>query len=123
MKQLIIFALVLLASTLSVDYAYGDTPEYAPKHVIIRERGTLIEDRSSLSDVQVCLYGNILQIESTSIGDADIYIVDSWGNVLAYDRLDVNVGHLMMSAPDSAGSYTIVIWSDIYYGEGSFTIE
>ena len=123
MKRLLIVVLTLMAGFASIEKSAGEEPEYAPKHVIIRQQGTLIEDRSGYSNVDVYLHSNYISVETSSIGDAEIYIVDSFGKVTEYGLLDSHLGYLMMDIPVVSGYYTIVICSDTYYGEGNFTIE
>lgn len=123
MKQSIIYVFTILSSLAFFVNAYGEEPEYAPKHVIMTERGTLIEDRDTHFNVQVYLYGDSLSIEANSIGLAEVFIVDAWSKVVGYDIYNSETGFLSINTPYLAGIYTIVICSDIYYGEGTFTIE
>lgn len=123
MKQSIIYVFTILSSLAFFVNAYGEEPEYAPKHVIMTERGTLIEDRDTHSNVLVYLYEDFLTVEASSIGVAELFIVDAWGKVVGYDIYNSETGFFSINAPYLPGIYTIVICSDIYYGEGTFTIE
>lgn len=89
----------------------------------MREQGTLIEDRSRHFDIDVFIYDYCISIEGSEIGDAEVYIVDSFGGVVEYGILSSVPGTLVMDVPETPGCYTIVIWSDTYYGEGEFVIE
>lgn len=123
MKRLTIFALTLISCLASFANVAGEEPATPPKQVIMRELGSLIEDRDCSSNVNVYLYGNTISIETSSIGTAEVYIVDSFGRTTGYGVADTTIGYLMMDTPEIPGNYTIVIWSDTYYGEGQFEIE
>ena len=123
MKRLTFFALTLFSCLASFANVIGDEPTTPPKQVIMRERGTLIEDRTTSSNVYVLLLGDTISIETSSIGAAEVYIVDSFGRTTCYGVADATIGYLVMDTPEIPGNYTIVIWSDTYYGEGQFVIE
>ena len=64
-------------------------------------------------------YVNLIYV---GIGDADVYIVNSENEVQCHERLYEGSNSMNIYCQLSLGSYTLIIESDCYYGEGSFNV-
>lgn len=64
-----------------------------------------------------------LEVECYGIGDADIYVVDSFGHTIDQMVVYDGTNTAFMPLPNNSGNYILVIWSERYYGEGYFNVE
>lgn len=107
---------------------YADTVDDAVPESIRIRRSVMTNDidREGFSSVNACFWRGINQIElsCSGIGTAEIYVVDSSDKIVGYDVIDSSINNsLFIDTPHASGVYTLIIWSEKYYGEGTFTIN
>lgn len=81
--------------------------------------------RSIDQDVKVFLNdtAKTIEIELFDFTDGEIYIVDQNSQVVDMTHVLAGDTYVIMSQPETAGHYSLIITSNEYYGEGYFCIE
>ena len=64
-----------------------------------------------------------IEIELLDFTDGEIYIVDQNNQVVDMTHVLAGDTYVIMSQPETAGHYSLIITSNEYYGEGYFCIE
>lgn len=64
-----------------------------------------------------------IEIELLDFPDGEIYIVDQNNHVVDMAHVLAGDTYVIMSQPETAGHYSLIINSNEYYGEGYFCIE
>lgn len=95
------------------------------EEIRIVTRGHIKKDRDLFPDAQATMYyaQKLIEIQMFELGETQIYVVDSFGRVVFEELVDGNNNIATFEAPEKPGSYTLVIWSANYYGEGTFCIR
>lgn len=95
------------------------------EEIRIVTRGHIKKDRDLFPDAQATMYyaQKLIEIQMFELGETQIYVVDSFGRVVFEELVDGNNNIATFEAPEKPGSYTLVIWSSNYYGEGTFCIR
>lgn len=64
-----------------------------------------------------------IEIELFDFTDGEIYIVDQNNHVVDMAHVLAGYTYVIMSQPETAGHYSLIITSNEYYGEGVFIVE
>lgn len=128
MKKLILLVFAVFLSTSLFYYdAYGksDRNRKVIKTIVINKNahGSATVDRSIFSDVKafLCEETHAVEIDFFEVSKGDIYIMDSNGEIVAYDT--ITSSHQILDAPMHKGNYCLIIDSPSLYAEGLFYIE
>ncbi len=66
---------------------------------------------------------NMIELDCLYLGEVDVYIINSDGNVVAEDSFNSEfVTTFTIDTPETPGVYWIILNSTIMYAEGSFSI-
>lgn len=74
-------------------------------------------------DAYLNLNSNTIEIDFSGLGEGEIYIVDQNNHVVDMAHVLAGDTYVIMSQPETAGHYSLIITSNEYYGEGYFCIE
>lgn len=122
-KSFLLISLLLLAS---VFVQAQDNKDKQPDRTELEILQTLYgePDRSGFVDVNAYYYSlnGIVEVEAYGIGTADIYVVDDLGKIVNRGILTSELPICTLTAPESDGIYTLVIWSESYYGEALLNV-
>lgn len=66
---------------------------------------------------------SIIEIQYEGIGDAEVYIVNSHNQVEIEETISDWENYAWIECQLPSGTYTLIISSDVYYGEGNFHID
>lgn len=124
MKKLFLMAVMSLC-TLGLWAQSDENQESDKKRMEIAQTALGDRDRSGFFNVEayLCLNDGVIEISAIGIGEADIYIVDANSRTIFCSVLTEDMMLSSVPIPNLAGNYTLVIWSDCYYGESMFTIN
>lgn len=91
---------------------------------IVRElqNNEIMRDISSTVNAYINYDLSILELECYGIGDADVFVVDSNNQIVEQIIVFEGIHTAFIPLPEKYGNYVLVIWSDNYYGEGTFQI-
>ena len=110
-------------------FAYTDSNKNNENKILIPVKKIHDNSITNYDRVDVDIYAlldnssKIIEIDITAdIGSGEIYITDSGSNVID-STVFTGQGRTILSAPLSKGDYCLTVWSDVYYGEGIFTIK
>lgn len=128
MKRFFIFATMLMALTVSagelMDVPPPTTP--SPETIILVPQDMFDIDRS----LAICEYAcdadkGMVHITCYSTGrNTELYLISQTGAVVDLVMIDSDITqYTFLTLPDVSGSYRIVLNSEKYYGEDTFTIE
>lgn len=129
MKQIILRFAMLALSLISMSektYAISDNTRTKTR-IEIETRHTTSDmpiDRSVHSaTVTAYLFPatGIVEVQLFNVGVSDIYIVDSYNNIVDYDSASTDPSTVYLSI-NKAGLYYLIIISDTVYAEGSFSL-
>lgn len=129
MKQIILRFAMLALSLISMSektYAISDNTRTKTR-IEIETRHTTSDmpiDRSVHSaTVTAYLFPatGIVEVQLFNVGVSDIYIVDSYNNIVDYDSASTDPSTVYLSI-NEAGLYYLIIISDTVYAEGSFSL-
>lgn len=123
MKQILIFAALLLTTGLSVKGINDNPPLVKPEadQIVLVPQDMHDIDRS----IVYCCYTyhrDERMISITCIGtgnDTELMLTDSKGNIVAYAAVMPEINPCTsLDVPDTDGTYILILESDTYYGEG-----
>lgn len=108
-------------------YATYKTSRESDKEIMVRiATNSVGRERSASPDVSAFYnrQSNTVSVTLYETGAVTIYVVDSRGQVVVTDYSEDGVyDTATLYLPSLKGIYTLVIWSDCVYGEGTFTVE
>ena len=123
MKHYLFFALSIIFGVSS----FANNNDVNKTKVTIRTEivGNLGDDidRSISNIVSVYMDQNFLEINYYGIGEPEIYLVNSSNQIVDQFSLSDNNSVEYLPLPSTPGKYSIIIWSDTFYGEGYFVIQ
>lgn len=64
-----------------------------------------------------------IELYHDGIGDAEVYILDTMNQSLSQESVYADDFVDYISVPDTPGIYYLIISSDTYYGEATFTVQ
>lgn len=64
-----------------------------------------------------------IELYHDGIGDAEVYILDAMNQSLSQESVYSDDFVDYISVPDTPGIYYLIISSDTYYGEATFTVQ
>lgn len=123
MRQLTLF-LISFISCLSLTASNDDDVVLKELIVIVKEHQTTTDvDRTIGFEPNAYLLRDMNLLEINNACSSTIFIVNSSNQIV--DQFSVSGFNSVeyLPAPTTAGVYTLVIWSDTYYGEGVFTVN
>lgn len=82
-----------------------------------RDRNIILVDAYFLSEQSK------IELYHDGIGDAEVYILDAMNQSLSQESVYADDFVDYISVPDTPGIYYLIISSDTYYGEATFTVQ
>lgn len=124
MKRIVIVLLALMFGVSVMDA--NDSSETREK-ITIREKrlsNTGKRDRNIiLVDAYFLSEQSKIELYHDGIGDAEVYILDAMNQSLSQESVYADDFVDYISVPDTPGIYYLIISSDTYYGEATFTVQ
>lgn len=125
MKKLFFILLSVLFSAILQSSIYSDSGTHETVVIKGSYQGEGGVERGLFVNVDVTILWDIDQIEVSYDGITSpcIYVVDSYGNIVSCIAIQSSSSIEYIPTPTAKGIYRIVIWSNQYYGEGTFTVK
>lgn len=124
MKRIVI---VLLALMFGVSLMEANDSSETREKITIREKrlsNTGKRDRNIiLVDAYFLSEQSKIELYHDGIGDAEVYILDAMNQSLSQESVYADDFVDYISVPDTPGIYYLIISSDTYYGEATFTVQ
>lgn len=128
LKSAMFIAVLLLMSANYKMIANPDDP--TPEEIAIKNATSSIDperERSIFAEVEAFFYRSANEIELTfnyDLGSVTIQIVNQYGYIACSMQCNTAVcPTITIKTPSAAGSYTVIIAGDTYYGTGTFVID
>lgn len=128
MKKIITTILMLAVSITSLVVMANESSEEVKTRIEILPGSVtdgLTYDRSlDLSSIDAFLFPRTGDVEIIlySIGRANVYLVDSFGQIVDYASTNTEIPSTIYLSTNGTGNYRLIIDSDTCYAEGYFTL-
>lgn len=119
-----LFVCLVLANIYAFSQTNVDEDEKSETIHINDTYGTGLENQRSTVHLEcvLCKSTNSVKVSFSGIGDVNVYIFNSQGNIVAYQSGSDGMGCIFFSSLPANGLYRIYVEGDSYRGEGYFEI-